>query len=486
MTEPADGRAADRAALLRELEVLGVRRDPEVDGVVRVAAAVTDVPYATVHLLGGDDQHQLSPHGFPGGVSTRDTSISAELAGWAPGVHAFEDLAADPRFAGNPWVDGRRSRIRGYASAHLVIDGVTVGTLAVMDERPHRFTDDERDRLGDLADVIVAILERRRVVRQLADVAAATTIARREAEQAHAELVRSEAFVRALLEALPVGVVAADADGRVVAFNEVSREWHGVDADPRIDVADLPPAFSLTEPDGRPLAPHRVPLTRVFSEGRIAHVELGIAPAGGAVRRVVASGTSIRDDDGTLLGAVVALADVTAQRELEQALRAAALHDPLTGLPNRALLMDRLGQLLEPTRRAAEPLTVLFCDLDGFKPVNDTAGHAVGDEVLVQAAGRLQAAVRPGDTVARLGGDEFVVLCPGLDRPGAARSVADRVTAAFDAPLTDARGGEHRVGVSVGTRVCDRGDTPESALGAADADMYRVKSARRSAGAVPA
>ncbi|MGY1821949.1 diguanylate cyclase domain-containing protein [Geodermatophilus sp. SYSU D00079] len=482
MTEPA-GR---RAALLHELEVLDVRRDPEVDGVVRVAAAVTGMPYATVHLLDADDQHQLSPHGFPGGVSPGDTSISAVLAGWGPGVHAFEDLGADPRFATNPWVDGRRARVRGYASAALVVDGTTVGTLAVMDERPRPFTAEDRDRLGDLADVVVGIFERRRAVRQLADVAAATAVARREAEQAHAELARSEAFVRALLEALPVGVVAADPDGRVVLFNEVSRRWHGVDADPRVDVADLPTAFSLTETDGRALAPHRVPLTRVFREGRLADVEMRIAPAGGAARQVVASGTPIRDDDGGLLGAVVTLADVTEQRELERALRAAALHDPLTGLPNRALLMDRLGQLLEPTRRAPEPLAVLFCDLDGFKPVNDTAGHAVGDEVLVQAAGRLQAAVRPGDTVARLGGDEFVVLCTGLDGPGAARSVADRITAAFDTPLGDDRGGEHRVGVSIGVTICDLGDTPETALAAADAAMYRVKSARRSARAVPA
>ncbi|MGY1633388.1 diguanylate cyclase domain-containing protein [Geodermatophilus sp. SYSU D01186] len=481
MTEPA----GSRAALLHELEVLDVRRDPEVERVVRVAAALTRAPRAAVHVLDDREELRLSPHGSGGGVAPGEASISAVLTGWGPGVHAFEDLSADPRFATNPWVDGRRARVRGYASAALVIEGTTVGTLAVLDEQPHAFSADDRDRLGDLADVIVGIVERRRAVRQLADVAAATTVARRDAERAHAELARSEAFVRALLEALPVGVVAADADGRVVLFNEVSRQWHGADADPRVDVADFPAAFSLSEPDGRPLAPHRVPLTRVFREDRIADVGMRIAPAGGAVREVLASGTSIRDDDGTLLGAVVALADVTAQRELERALRAAALHDPLTGLPNRALLMDRLGQLLEPTRRAAEPLAVLFCDLDGFKPVNDTAGHAVGDEVLVQAARRLQAAVRPGDTVARLGGDEFVVLCPGLDCAHAARSVADRVTASFDAPLTDARGGRHRVGVSVGVAVCDAGDTPETALAAADAAMYRVKSARRSARAVP-
>ncbi|MBB3086777.1 GGDEF domain-containing protein [Geodermatophilus sabuli] len=486
MTEPAGGRAAERAALLRELEVLDVRCDPEVDGVVRVAAALTGMPYATVHLLDGEDQRQLSPHGFPGGSAPGNSSVGAVLAGWEPGVYAFDDLAAHPRFATNPWVDGRRSRLRGYASAHLVIDGVTVGTLAVMDDRPHALTDDDRDRLGDLAAVIVGVFVRRRALRQLADVAAATTIARREAEQAHAELTRSEAFVRALLDALPVGVVAADAEGRLSLFNEVSRRWHGLDAQPDIAPGDLASVFSLTDPAGRLLEPHEVPLARAFAERRISDVEIRIAPVGRAGRLLSTSGCEVRGEDGELLGAVIAMADVTAQRELEQALRRAALHDPLTGLPNRSLLLDRLEQLLPPGRRSPVSLAVLFCDLDGFKPVNDAAGHAVGDEVLVRAVERLTGAVRPGDTVARVGGDEFVVLCPGVPSEEAAQEVADRMDAAFDIPLRSSRGTEHRVGVSVGVALCTPDDTPDTALAAADAAMYRIKSRRRSARAVPA
>ena len=99
--------------------------------------------------------------------------------------------------------------------------------------------------------------------------------------------------------------------------------------------------------------------------------------------------------------------DITENVELEQRLAAEALHDPLTGLPNRRLLTDRLGTALH---RNAGPVPVLYCDLDGFKTVNDAAGHAVGDAVLCATADRLTAVLRPLDTVARVGGDEFVAF----------------------------------------------------------------------------
>ena len=472
---------ATPAALVHEFGLAGLSADAELDGIVRIAAALTGLRCAAVNTLDTPVKHALAAHGFRGAASPRDESIGAALARRGPGTQAVDDLAATPEFAGNPWVDGRRGRVRAYASAPIVVDDVLLGALSVFDEEPHAFTRHECDRLDDLAAVAVSLFRSRQQAEQLADLAAASQVARAGMESAHAELVRSNAFIRALLEALPVGIVAGDAEGRVELFNQVSRAWHGLDADPTVAAADLPATFRITDANGDPLPADLVPLTRVYREGRVSDAEIGLAAPGRPLRLVSASGATIRDEDDQLLGALVTMIDITAQRKLEEALRTAALHDPLTGLPNRSLLLDRLEQSLSAARRAQQPAAVLFCDLDGFKPVNDAAGHAVGDEVLVQAVQRLESAVRPGDTVARIGGDEFVVLCPSVRDEAVAQEIADRVTAAFTEPLPTSSGTFYGVGISIGVAVCSAEDTPESALRAADAAMYRVKATRKGA-----
>jgi diguanylate cyclase (GGDEF)-like protein len=159
-----------------------------------------------------------------------------------------------------------------------------------------------------------------------------------------------------------------------------------------------------------------------------------------------------------------------------------ALHDPLTGLPNRALLLDRVAQALPHARGRGRSVAVLFVDLDRFKLVNDGLGHAAGDEVLCQAAERLLQVTRDDDTVARLGGDEYVVLCDAVTAPQA-RRLADRLVNAFRPPFS-ADGREVVVTASVGMVLAGPDASPAELLRDADTAMYRAKHAGRN-GAVP-
>ena len=167
--------------------------------------------------------------------------------------------------------------------------------------------------------------------------------------------------------------------------------------------------------------------------------------------------------------------NVTGRRETERELAHQALHDSLTGLANRVLFMDRLDQALARLERNASPLALLFVDLDHFKVVNDSLGHAAGDDVLVQAAERLRRTLRPTDTIARFGGDEFVILCEDAAGRGEAEEIAGRISVAVARPF---KIGDQEVVLTASTGIVIANDTQADAgalLRDADTAMYRAK-----------
>ncbi|MFW2514335.1 diguanylate cyclase domain-containing protein [Demequina sp. SO4-13] len=190
------------------------------------------------------------------------------------------------------------------------------------------------------------------------------------------------------------------------------------------------------------------------------------------------SGKSEPWDEMALLEAAEIRHDLDAAllRAAESELARIALHDPLTGLPNRRLLSDRLQQALARLERGT-PAALLFADLDRFKQINDTEGHGAGDAVIVAAAQRIRAVTRSQDTVARIGGDEFVVLCENAG-PDDADAAADRIVEAFAEPL-EVDGTQYTITTSVGIALAEPGLSPECLIQAADTAMYRAKDSGR-------
>jgi diguanylate cyclase (GGDEF)-like protein/PAS domain S-box-containing protein len=183
----------------------------------------------------------------------------------------------------------------------------------------------------------------------------------------------------------------------------------------------------------------------------------------------------VRDEAGEPLYWQGVFYDLTERKALEERLHYQAYHDPLTDLPNRRLFMDRLGQALRRTMRGHHQVAVLFMDLDGFKVVNDSLGHEVGDLLLTVVAQRLRRCLRPEDTLARFGGDEFVVLIEALDDPVQAVQAAERITEELRGPFI-MEGRDLYVIASIGISLGDaRTHDPAALLREADTAMYRVK-----------
>ncbi|MFB9868053.1 EAL domain-containing protein [Vreelandella sulfidaeris] len=185
--------------------------------------------------------------------------------------------------------------------------------------------------------------------------------------------------------------------------------------------------------------------------------------------------TAITNDEGVNQHYAGLFSDITHVRENEEQIRHLAYYDVLTRLPNRRLLEDRITLAIRHAHREAQQLAIMFIDLDHFKQVNDTLGHALGDELLLDVAARMTAKLREDDTLARLGGDEFIALLPNINGFSEATTVAKRLIESVSAPYL-LQGHSFRIGCSIGISLYpDDGNTPEPLIQHADAAMYRAK-----------
>ena len=218
---------------------------------------------------------------------------------------------------------------------------------------------------------------------------------------------------------------------------------------------------------------------RLGAGEQIDHYETVRQRKDGSVLDVSVTVSPIRDESGRVAGVSAIARDISNRKRVEKLIEHQAFHDPLTDLPNRVLLYDRIKGALARVQRSGAFLAILFLDLDDFKLVNDRHGHTTGDRILTMLGPRLQAVIRPDDTLARFGGDEFVIVCADIQSEEAAAAIADRINHALETPF-DVGGTEISVTASVGVTLGEAHDNADELLGEADAAMYSAKARDRS------
>lgn len=310
----------------------------------------------------------------------------------------------------------------------------------------------------------------RRLRRESAARAEAEAIAERTLSELY-EAVQDLACSRAVLDATTDFVAILDADGVPIYLNPALCELLGVEPAPPYDVDVL---AHLTPQSHERFLAEALP---ALDAKDLWHGEFAVRRPSGADVPLSQVLIAHRNRAGKLLRISAIARDVSEQRELTDLLAHRATHDALTGLPNRRLLYDRLDLALARSVRGGTPLALLFLDLDGFKRINDTLGHAGGDALLVATVDRLVARMRTVDTLARVGGDEFVLLCEVVGSATDAAEIAQRLLDAVAEPLII--GTESvTVSVSIGVAVSDGGAVdPEALVRLADDAMYAAKRA---------
>jgi len=453
--ELARGRLARELALLEEVRT-ALAREVELGvlfrTVVEATARVFGYRHVSLFLIEGEDlvlQHHV---GY--GDAVPSIPIGRGVVGRVArtGVPSLvEDPAADPEFFAT--IDG----VSCAVCVPLRADGRVVGVLSVESVGDARLGPADLRLLGALSEHVEIALARAR---------------------AYAELAASETRFRGAFDHAPIGMALVGLDGRFLLVNRAlctmvdygEAELLALDfqaiTHPDDLAADIEQARRLVagEADGYTLEKRYRQRT-----GRIIWAQVSVS--------------LVRDEEGTPRYFISQIEDITARKALEERLHHLALHDPLTGLPNRAYLLERLERALAAGSAAGTadgaPPVVLLLDLDGFKLVNDSLGHDAGDRLLAAAAERLRAALRPVDTIARLGGDEFAIVLGDGGTGEAAGAIAERVTEVLR-PGFRLDGHDTFVSASVGIAVARPGEsTPRDLLREADTALYAAKAAGR-------
>ncbi len=439
-----------RLRALEEYSVLGTPPEPDLDRLVELAARMFGTPVAILSLVGSDRLYFKSRFGVEGTGLDRAGSFCAHAI-TQDGLFLVPDASKDDRFASHPIV-ADAPHVRLYAGVPLVAPGgEKIGMLCILDTKPWQsFTEDDRKNLEDVAALVMNRLEICRLDKA------------RQGGHLRFERIASTS---------PDAIVCANASGIINYWNKSAETLLGYANDEvfgrpigflfpeRLHRRQTDDLMGLVDGDASERSAQRIELIvrRKDASEFPAELTLSISP----------------DGDDAAFGAI--LRDVSDGRQGEQRLFELADLDALTGLPNRARLLANLEEAAQ-----ANAGTLMLLDLAGFKDINDTLGHSVGDAILRQTAQRLRAAVEGSGNVARLGADEFAVLLPRLTDSFHATKVADELLRTFNAPF-DVEAERVHLGVNIGVAICPQhGARAEELLANTNLALQRAKSRRAS------
>jgi diguanylate cyclase (GGDEF)-like protein/PAS domain S-box-containing protein len=446
-------------AMQHELAAVGLDLQAVMQRIADRTRELTGGTAAAVRLLEGDDLVCGATSGAPEIGQPHRLPVGQNLAG-----HAMRsrrsllclDTETDDR------VDSelsRRRNVRSIIAVPLLHAGRSVGLLLLYGREPAAFGEHD-----------VTTMELLSVVLSAAMAHASEFEAKREQVEA---LARFEATFAGAL----TGMLLIDLEGRIVDSNPAMQELVGHDG-PQLEGRLAADFIHGEDRPGAEAAYRRM----IAADEDSLRLEQRLVRSDGELRSVDAAVSLVRDSAGQQTFAIAMIQDVTKRREAEAALVAQAelneyqaLHDGLTGLANRNLFRDRIDHAVKAARRQGTDIAVLMMDLDRFKEINDSLGHAAGDALLVELSRRLTGLLRASDTVARLGGDEFGLLLPEQAAPGDALAAAERVRRAIEEPVV-VQGVPLSIEVSIGIALYPgHGEDVDTLLQHADVAMYKAK-----------
>ncbi len=455
-----------RLAALRSYNILDTPPNVALDALTKLTANLIVVPIALIDLV--DENRVWSKSHF--GTEVSEYKIQPGFCSSAfseDTPYIVSNAKTDPRSENHPLV--LENGVSFYAGVPLKTpEGFNIGTLCVIDFVPHTISAAQISILKELAIIAMEVIE-----------LCAKDKRNNEILNIETKFKQSELQHQLILNSTVEGIHVINLNGIVVIENIAAVKMIGREQGD-LKGKNAHETLHHHHADNSEYPISECPIYKTLQDGIPRNVANEVFwRKDGSCFPVEYSTSPLLDLDGKLSGTTVVFRDITARKASEEKIQYLAYFDSLTGLPNRSLFLNRLDQEIKKAHRNSTHLSLMFIDLDRFKDINDTLGHDVGDQFLVEAAKRLKASLRQSDTVARLGGDEFTIIVGEYSDLGSEETVAQKTLACLAEPFF-LNNEPLYLSASIGITVYpDDGATSERLLKNADQSMYAAKKAGR-------